>query len=331
MVHAIWKNHSDIYESLQDVKDIIISEMSSIHPDVKAKILDYVNAPGKYLRSGLYLYLAKESSGYISKGKCYLAASIEVLHLATLIHDDVIDQADFRRGVTALHHTYSNKIAIYSGDYLLSYAARLAAKGYQLLNLKEMPAVQQSQYYLIERILSGELSQLININNQDMTMKDYLKQIKGKTAFLFGMACQLGLWSPDISRKQSKAAYHLGLYFGMAFQITDDLIDYRLKESQSGKPRMQDVQNGIYTAPLIIGKVKSFRIRHLIDKQKNKAWEMATLESFYQELDTLKAFEETEVLIDKFLKKMEKVLITVELKQETQFLNFINQILKRSF
>ncbi|MUG33555.1 polyprenyl synthetase family protein, partial [Psychrobacter sanguinis] len=85
-------------------------------------IIDYINAPGKYLRAGLCLYLAKEVEGHISKGKLYLAASIEVLHLATLIHDDVIDEADLRRTLEPFHKTYTNKIAIYAGDYLLAYA-----------------------------------------------------------------------------------------------------------------------------------------------------------------------------------------------------------------
>lgn len=127
MIHSIWKHHGDIEEALVSVKHIMISEMSSLPPDIKTTILDYINASGKYLRAGLCLYLEKEIQE-ISQGKLYLAAAIETFHLATLIHDDVIDEAELRRNIKPLHQVYSNKIAIYAGDYLLSYAGRLATR-----------------------------------------------------------------------------------------------------------------------------------------------------------------------------------------------------------
>ncbi len=85
-----------------------------------------------------------------------------------------------------------------------------------------------------------------------MTMKTYLKQIQGKTAFLFGLACQLGSFVPGQSRKDSSMAFRSGQALGMAFQLRDDLIDYQLDVAESGKPRLQDIQNGIYTAPLLL-------------------------------------------------------------------------------
>ncbi len=85
-----------------------------------------------------------------------------------------------------------------------------------------------------------------------MTMKAYLKQIQGKTAFLFGLACQLGSFVPGQSRKDSSMAFRSGQALGMAFQLRDDLIDYQLDVAESGKPRLQDIQNGIYTAPLLL-------------------------------------------------------------------------------
>ncbi|MCL6221473.1 polyprenyl synthetase family protein [Streptococcus dysgalactiae subsp. equisimilis] len=332
MIHPIWKHHDDIEEALVSVKHIMISEMSSLPPDIKTTILDYINASGKYLRAGLCLYLEKEIQGEISQGKLYLAAAIETFHLATLIHDDVIDEAELRRNIKPLHQVYSNKIAIYAGDYLLSYAGRLATRGAQLLNIKDnWEDNGPLPYHVVERILAGELAQLMNQHNSQMTMKAYLKQIKGKTAFLFGLACQLGTWYPKIPQKTSKAAYHLGIFLGMAFQLSDDLIDYRLRADQSGKPRLQDVQNGIYTAPLILGMAQSQTIKQLVDKHQAVEWKEEELTLLYNHLLNTQAFEATEALIEKYLMKISQTSGLLPLNHQEGFLTFIKHILARRY
>ncbi|MDW7796896.1 polyprenyl synthetase family protein [Streptococcus canis] len=332
MIHAIWKDHGDIEGALVSVKHIMISEMSALSPDIKANILKYINASGKYLRAGLCLYLAKEIEGKISQGKLYLAAAIETFHLATLIHDDVIDEADLRRNLKPLHRVYSNKLAIYSGDYLLSYSGRLAAKGAQLLKIKEtLEDEPPLSYQLVERILAGELAQLMNQYNSQMTMKAYLKQIKGKTAFLFGIACQLGTWHPRLSQKELSAAYHFGIFLGMAFQISDDLIDYQLKANQSGKPRLQDVQNGIYTAPLIFGMAESKPIKQAVKNHKSLEWEQEELAMLYKQLEETQAFEATETLINNYLIKLNRACELLPLEHKEEFLIFIRRILARDF
>nr|WP_226955947.1 polyprenyl synthetase family protein [Streptococcus dysgalactiae] len=306
--------------------------MSSLPPDIKTTILDYINASGKYLRAGLCLYLEKEIQGEISQGKLYLAAAIETFHLATLIHDDVIDEAELRRNIKPLHQVYSNKIAIYAGDYLLSYAGRLATRGAQLLNIKDnWEDNGPLPYHVVERILAGELAQLMNQHNSQMTMKAYLKQIKGKTAFLFGLACQLGTWYPKIPQKTSKAAYHLGIFLGMAFQLSDDLIDYRLRADQSGKPRLQDVQNGIYTAPLILGMAQSQTIKQLVDKHQAVEWKEEELTLLYNHLLNTQAFEATEALIEKYLMKISQTSGLLPLNHQEGFLTFIKHILARRY
>nr|WP_304944717.1 polyprenyl synthetase family protein [Streptococcus dysgalactiae] len=306
--------------------------MSSLPPDIKTTILDYINASGKYLRAGLCLYLEKEIQGEISQGKLYLAAAIETFHLATLIHDDVIDEAELRRNIKPLHQVYSNKIAIYAGDYLLSYAGRLATRGAQLLNIKDnWEDNWPLSYHIVERILAGELAQLMNQHNSQMTMKAYLKQIKGKTAFLFGLACQLGTWYPKIPQKTSKAAYQLGIFLGMAFQLSDDLIDYRLRADQSGKPRLQDVQNGIYTAPLILGMVQSETIKHLVDKHQSVEWKEEELTLLHNHLLNTQAFEGTEALIEKYLVKIRQTSGLLPLNHQEGFLTFTEHILARRY
>lgn len=329
MVHHIWDNYPLIQSKLKQVKSIMLSELSVIHPDVKRKILGFIDAPGKYIRSGLTLLFSIDETGQIPEGKLYLAAYVETLHLATLIHDDVIDEADTRRGLDVLNKTFSNRIAVYAGDYLLSYANRLALKGAELLNVSQ----ESNQFFnpmIIERILAGELAQLMNQYRDDMTMKDYLKQIKGKTAFLFALSCQLGAWYPDITKKESLLAFQIGQNIGMAFQLSDDLIDYQIDSSQSGKPRLQDLKNGIYTAPYLLAKqgsqnfrnyIKTIDLNHLNEEERTQIYQLLVTEGY---------IKQTEQLILTYINKIEQLVKRSKLI-DGYFNSFIATIMKRNF
>lgn len=302
MVHQIWNAHPEVKQGLEEVKSIILSEMMVLHPAVTSKIVEYVEAPGKYLRAGLCLLFAQMTEGQISKSKLYFAAHLEVLHLATLIHDDVIDGADKRRGVEAAHQQFSNRIAIYTGDYLLAYSGRLLGKGLRLQELTEND-LDLGNDKLLEIILRGELSQLVNQFDTQMTMKAYLKQIQGKTAFLFGLTCQLGSFIPGQSKKDSHLAFRAGQALGMAFQIRDDLIDYRLDVEKSGKPRLQDIQNGIYTAPLLFAMSEDRSIRQRLQNYIQTPSHEG-LDVIIEKLFATNAIAKTEGLIVAYLNKM---------------------------
>ncbi|HFI0352257.1 TPA: polyprenyl synthetase family protein [Streptococcus suis] len=306
MVHQIWNTYPDVKRGLKEVKKIILTEMMVLHPAVTSKIVEYVEAPGKYLRAGLCLLFAQMSEGEISRSKLYFAAHLEVLHLATLIHDDVIDGADKRRGVVAAHQQFTNRIAIYTGDYLLAYSGRLLGKGLRFLDISQ-DDLDLGNDKLMETILRGELSQLINQFDANMTMKSYLKQIQGKTAFLFGLACQLGSFVPGQSKKESQLAFRAGQALGMAFQIRDDLIDYQLEVEESGKPRLQDIQNGIYTAPLLFAMQEDNSIRQLLQSYIQSP-NQEDLEVITERLFATNALAKTEALLTAYLRKMRSYL-----------------------
>ncbi len=306
MVHQIWNAYPDVKRGLKEVKKIILTEMMVLHPAIKSKVVEYVDAPGKYLRAGLCLLFAQLSDGEISRSKLYFAAHLEVLHLATLIHDDVIDGADKRRGVVAAHQQFSNRIAIYTGDYLLAYSGRLLGKGLRLLDVTQ-DDLNLGNDKLMETILRGELSQLINQFDANITMKSYLKQIQGKTAFLFGLACQLGSFAPGQPKKESQLAFRAGQALGMAFQIRDDLIDYQLEVEESGKPRLQDIQNGIYTAPLLFAMQEDNSIRQLLQSYIQSP-NQEDLEVITERLFATNALAKTEDLLTAYLRKMRSYL-----------------------
>ncbi|MCW6652640.1 polyprenyl synthetase family protein [Aerococcaceae bacterium NML191292] len=299
MVHAIWDAYPDIQRELAEVRRIMLTELRIKMPDVEAKIMEYIQAPGKYLRSGLCLMFAKLCYGHIPKSKLYLAAAIEVLHLATLIHDDVIDGADTRRGIMTLHQQHSNRMAIYAGDYLMTYAARLASKGQQAVDVDVNPI----DHWVLESILVGELNQLANQFRTDMSMYDYLRQIRGKTGLLFAASTFAGYYDNTHSASANKQAFYIGQAIGMAFQLTDDLIDYQVSAQQAGKPQLQDVQNGVYTAPLILAMNEPHsKVRPLL-KPKGEPWSEAELSELHYYLTEYKAYERTEALVESYLQK----------------------------
>lgn len=330
MVHSIWNTQPEIQQALHNVKEQIKKDLRMPHQEVKEKIIDYVDAPGKYIRAGLLLMMAQGIEGHISDAKMTFAAAVEVLHLATLIHDDVIDEADTRRGIDVLHKTSSNRIAIYAGDYLLAYAGRLLKRGVESLYRDEEKVDEVIDERIIERILAGELAQLLNQNRIEMTMKDYLKQIKGKTAFLFALSCQLGAWKHPINRKDLKAAFQAGQAIGMAFQLSDDLLDYQVSESQMGKPALQDVQNGIYTAPLLLAMREDTSLREWL-RTKHGLWTGENLRELQERIGVTSAYDQSTSLIRNYLEKTSQYLGRIEFVDSTEIELLLQIVMKRSF
>ncbi|WP_394405186.1 polyprenyl synthetase family protein [Streptococcus sp. 20-1249] len=327
MVHPIWNDNPTVQSGLEEVRAIIKSELRIPHPQVKEKIDEYLDASGKYLRAGLLLMLAQAKETDIQPAKLYFAASVEVLHLATLIHDDVIDEADTRRGIVTMHKTQSNRIAIYAGDYLLAYSSRLLKKGISLMEASK-EAEDLFDNNIIERILAGELAQLLNQGRKDMRLKDYLKQIKGKTAFLFALSCQLGAWTKQESKRNARLAFNFGQAIGMAFQLSDDLLDYQVPESQMGKPRLQDVQNRIYTAPLLFAIEENASLREYLGKE---SFSVDELDRLQKEISQTAAYQRTNQLIERYLKKAGNFAEKMQLPNQSHLLIFLKKTMERSF
>ena len=331
MVHHIWKSYPEIEKSLEEVKQIILSEQLPLHPAITQKIADYVEAPGKYLRAGLGLLFAQMVEGQISPAKLYFAAHLETLHLATLIHDDVIDEATSRRGIEAVHAQFSNRIAIYTGDYLLAYSARLLSKGLRLLELNEGD-LEGINDKLLERILQGELSQLLNQHNREMSMKTYLKQIQGKTAFLFGSACQLGAFQPGQDVKRGRQAFRIGQAIGMAFQLRDDLIDYQLTSAQSGKPVLQDLKNGIFTAPLLLAMRQDNDLANLLDLLQQEEESNTVRQTILHRVRQTGAIQQVEGMIGAYLQKAEQRLTGLVSRENVRpMLDLLGQVFSDYF
>ena len=205
--------------------------------------LDYLhNKRGKQLRPMLVLLSAAICKGVTDKS-IKAAVSLELMHTASLVHDDVVDNSPTRRGDKALHEQWSNKIAILVGDYMLSKAIGLlsSVRNNTILHIvSEMTAA----------LTSGEILQLHNGQSMWITEEQYLQIIKQKTAQLFSACSEIGAASSGATNRQQTALRQFGLYLGLCFQLKDDVFDYSDIEDL-GKPTMNDIRDGKATLPII--------------------------------------------------------------------------------
>ena len=178
-----------------------------------------------------------------------MAAAIEILHLATLVHDDVIDNADLRRGEPTLQKKYGKRTAVICGDYLVCMAMKLAASTSQKSDMEEYEQLDMPDY--MSRVCLGELNQHINNGNIDLTVRQYLRIISGKTAALFEASFFTGAVLVEKDLKQVKKYARLGRYIGMIFQLTDDCMDFEETEETAQKPVQSDYEQNVITLPLI--------------------------------------------------------------------------------
>lgn len=201
---------------------------------------------GKGLRAAALLACAEDADGMVQADGVSFAAAIELLHTATLVHDDVIDDADLRRGEPSLQKLYGKRTAVICGDWLLASALRIAAEA------------QNKEAYLkftlpdyVGKICFGELSQHVNNRNLELSVYQYLHIIGGKTAALFEAAFYAGAMLTTDDPKRLRRFCRLGRYIGMIFQITDDCIDFEEDRSIALKPVQSDFEQGVITLPLI--------------------------------------------------------------------------------
>ena len=229
-----------------------VGKALSTSPHIVREYTDYLNkATGKFIRAISLLTSAINEDGLIHDDACKLAASIELIHLATLVHDDIIDNADTRRGQLSLQKKYGKRTAVICGDYLLCMALEMAASVKNREEYLKEEYINLNLYEYMSKLCLGELNQHINNGNFDLTVFRYLKIISGKTAALFEASFLAGsiLCEKDLSVNKKYA--NLGRYIGMIFQLTDDCMDFESTEDVAKKPVQSDYEQNVITLPLI--------------------------------------------------------------------------------
>jgi heptaprenyl diphosphate synthase len=204
-----------------------------------------IQAGGKQIRPLLAVASATSGERAATRDDLLGGVSLELMHLASLYHDDVMDEAVIRRNVDSVNARYGNLIAIVAGDYLMARSAGIAA---------DLGAASAS---LMARTLAwltrGQISEVRTAFSLQRTESDYFEAIEGKTAALMSASCRMGTMTANLPREESEALTEFGRCFGMVYQLRDDILDLTATENQLSKPVGQDLAEGIYNLPTIYG------------------------------------------------------------------------------
>ncbi|MCH4208891.1 polyprenyl synthetase family protein [Bifidobacterium sp.] len=238
-----------LQSDMRRVVETLHGEEASVAP-YRREYRQLLDNHGKMIRATLVVLFGRAAGGNAGKldGQVITgAAAIEMLHLATLVHDDVLDSAPIRRNQPTVHTTAGNKAAIYLGDLILSRYMEIMAQ------IAPSTDFLREQASTVCEIVGGELLQEAARHNAETTLDYYRKAIGGKTAALFRLACLTGvrLGSQALDPALLETARAFGDHVGMAFQIMDDIADFDLAHD-TGKPKLEDVSDGIYTLPVLL-------------------------------------------------------------------------------
>lgn len=256
---SFWQEYEKINNELTDVRDRIIHETKNKY--LGEVIEPMVYSSGKMLRPAFVL-LSGMFGNYDRDRLKRFAVVVEILHMATLIHDDIIDDADMRRGIPSIQSKKGKNAAVFIGDYYLCQCFLMLSKDYEQEDLEKIARV-------INKICLAEVQQNFNKRNLNISVRNYLKVISGKTAALFALSCYMGAKVGNCEEKVCNALGKIGQNIGMAFQIIDDILDYSAEQLALGKENNKDIQQGYYTLPLIyaLNNDKSGRLKALLDKE----------------------------------------------------------------
>ncbi|WCK56077.1 heptaprenyl diphosphate synthase component II [Aneurinibacillus sp. Ricciae_BoGa-3] len=202
-----------------------------------------LKAGGKRIRP-VFVLLGGKFGTYDLERLKNVAVSLELIHMATLVHDDVIDDAELRRGKATVKAKWDNRIAMYTGDYIFARALSI------ITELKN-PEIHKILSHAIVEMSIGEIEQIRDLNNWNQNLRCYLRRIKRKTALLIAISCQLGAIAADATEAVVRSLFWYGYNVGMAFQITDDILDFTGDAKTLGKPAGSDLRQGNITLPAL--------------------------------------------------------------------------------
>ncbi len=259
--------------SIDEVNDLVASDMDAVNLLIQKRLYSdvalvnqvssyIINSGGKRLRPMLVL-LSARAFGYTGNQHHNLAAIVEFIHTATLLHDDVVDASDRRRGQGTANAIWGNEAAVLVGDFLYSRAFQMMVDSGRMRIMEILADATNT-------IAEGEVLQLLNCHDPETTEQNYLDVIHCKTAKLFEAATQLGAVLCESTPEQEKAMAKFGMHLGTAFQLVDDVLDYSASPDEMGKNIGDDLAEGKPTLPLIRAMLQgtpeqSELIRHAIE------------------------------------------------------------------
>ncbi len=279
----------DIQQLIQDdvtkTDEVLVEHLSSDVALINQMSSYIVNAGGKRLRP-LLLLLCARATDYQGTHHHLMAAVIELIHTATLLHDDIVDESELRRGKDTANEVWGNAASVLVGDFLYSRAFEMMIK-------PESMRIMTILSKATNEIAQGEVLQLLNCQNAALTEAEYYQVIERKTAVLFQAATQIGGILSEVDNTQEKALKDYGLYLGNAFQIIDDVLDYQSDASTMGKEVGDDLSEGKTTLPMIYALENTSGVdKQLLEDAINNA-DNSKIQQVIAILQSVKAFEYT--------------------------------------
>lgn len=278
-----------IFMELNEIRDLVQSDLQLVDQMIdnalfsKIKLISQlgshlIHSGGKRLRPLLVL-LSSRAHDYQGTTQTHLAAIIELIHTATLLHDDVVDASELRRGQNTANALWGNAASVLVGDFIYSRA-------FQMMVKINNPEVMQILATATNTIAEGEILQLLNCKNAATTEEQYMNVISSKTGALFSTATQMGPLLCNGTPEQIRAMQEYGSHLGIAFQLVDDALDYNTESQTLGKNRGDDLAEGKPTLPII------YAIQHGTPEQKHclqQALEQASIENLDYILATIES------------------------------------------
>ncbi len=257
---------TELLEPVELDLETLLSDLRSLigagHPILQAAAEHLFSAGGKRLRPGIVLLISRalSPSGDLSPRHRRLAEITEMIHTASLVHDDVVDEAATRRGVETVHSRFNHRVAVLAGDFLFAQAS------WHLANLDNLDVVKLLSRVIMD-LADGEVKQGLYRYNSGQSFECYLEKSYCKTASLIANSAQAAGVLSNQSQDKLQLLHHFGRQLGLAFQVVDDILDFTSSEQQLGKPAASDLASGYLTAPVLYALQEHSSLAGLIDRE----------------------------------------------------------------
>ena len=278
-----------VTELLQPVEadlEILLSDLRSLigagHPILQAAAEHLFSAGGKRLRPGIVLLISRALSadGELSSRHRRLAEITEMIHTASLVHDDVVDEASTRRGVETVHSRFNYRVAVLAGDFLFAQAS------WHLANLDNLDVVKLLSRVIMD-LADGEVKQGLFRFDTGQSFETYFEKSYCKTASLIANSAKAAGVLSDLSESQLESLYHYGRQLGLAFQVVDDILDFTGSDQQLGKPAASDLSSGYLTAPALYALEERPALSGLIEREFSGEGDLETALAFVRESEAI--------------------------------------------
>ncbi|WP_264803040.1 heptaprenyl diphosphate synthase component II [Cytobacillus sp. NCCP-133] len=290
--------YSFLNSDLNVIEDELEETIKAESPLLHQASLHLLQAGGKRIRPVFVLLAAKFGDYDIDKIK-NVAVSLELIHMASLVHDDVIDDAELRRGKPTIKAKWDNKIAMYTGDYIFARALELITK-------VENPHAHKILSHTLVELCVGEIEQIKDKYNYEQNVRTYFRRIKRKTAMLIAVSCQLGAIAASVEEDIHNKLFKFGYFVGMSYQIIDDVLDFVGTEKELGKPAGGDLHQGNITLPVLFAMEDSEFRQEIIKVQEETS--RADIEKIIALIKSSGAIEKSLQISERYLQKALEIL-----------------------